>query len=180
LSRVIRWRAGLLALALAGCSDEQPAPAPSPTPQPTQRPAPAPIDPASLAPGELPAPELAGVQAAVGGWSTSPGFARFLTSDGTAAFAIRCDSEKRQLILARSGAADAGEMLRIVTGMAAASYPTTPVGRRVEARVSIDDRFVAALAKAKGPVGISVGEGPVLMLAPDPAIARVIRGCDGR
>jgi hypothetical protein len=83
-------------------------------------------------------------------------------------------------VFGRSGAARPGEMLRIVTGMAASSYPATAVGRRVEARASIDDRFVAALAKAKGPIGVSVSEGPVLILGADAAIATVIRDCTGR
>jgi hypothetical protein len=174
---VTRWRGGLLALALAGCSSEPPTPAPSPTPKPTPRPTPPPVDIAALAPGELPAPELAGVAPAAGSWSAKPGFARFLAADGTAAFALRCDSARRELVFARSGAAEPGAMLRIVTGMAAASYPVVAVGRRVEARASIDDRFLIALARAKGALGVSVGEGPVLALTADPAIATVIRGC---
>ncbi|MFV1917868.1 hypothetical protein VPH46_00395 [Sphingomonas sp. MJ1 (PH-R8)] len=174
------WRAGLLALALAGCSDEQPAPAPSPTPQAAPKPTPAPIDVGALAPGELPAPELAGVALASGRWHTGKGYARFVDAGGTGAFALRCDSARRQLVFLRSGTADGGTMLRIVTGMAAASYPVVASGRRVEARASIDDRFLAALQKVKGPIGVSLGEGPVLAVPADPAIAAVIRACRGR
>ena len=179
---MMRWRAGLLALALAGCSGEQPAPAPSPTPQaaPKSAPTPAPIDVGALAPGELPAPELAGVAPASGRWLTARGNARFVDAGGTGAFALRCDSPRRQLVFLRSGTADGGTMLRIVTGMAAASYPVVASGRRVEARASIDDRFLAALQKVKGTVGVSLGEGPVLAVPADPAIAAVIRACRGR
>ncbi|MBB3910398.1 hypothetical protein [Sphingomonas desiccabilis] len=178
----MRWRPGLLALALAGCSGEQPAPAPSATPQPaaTSTPAPAPIDVGALAPGELPAPELAGVAPAAGQWHTGKGSARFVDAGGTGAFALRCDSARRELVLLRSGTADGGAMLRVVTGMAAASYPVVASGRRVEARAGIDDRFLAALQKVKGTIGVSLGEGQVLAVPADPAIAAVISFCRGR
>lgn len=172
-----RWRAGLLALALAGCSSEPPAPAP--TPKPTPAPTPSPINAGALAPGELPAPELVGTTLAAGSWHTGKGIARFVAADGSGAFALRCDVARRQLVVVRSAAGEPGTMLRIVTGMAAASYPTTGNGRRVEARVSLDDRFLAALAGAKGSIGVSVGEGPVLSLATDPAIANLLRDCRG-
>ncbi|MFV0623159.1 hypothetical protein ACBY01_03980 [Sphingomonas sp. ac-8] len=173
------WRAGVLALALAGCSSEPPAPAPTPTAKPTPAPTASSIDAGALAPGELPAPELAGAAPAAGKWSSGEGFARFVADDGSGAFALRCDAARRQLLFARSGAGEPGAMLRIVTGMAAASYPTTSSGRRVEARVSLDDRFLAALARAEGPLGVSIGEGPVLALTADPAIGRVLRECRG-
>lgn len=173
----MRGRAGLLALALAGCSGEQPAPAPSPTSQPTPSATHAPVDPAPLAPGELPAPELAGIAPAAGRWSSGDGYARYVDAGGTGAFALRCDSAQRELVFLRSGTADAGAMLRIVTGMAAASYPAKTTGRRAEARAGIDDRFLAALQGAKGTIGVSLGEGPVLAVAADPAIGAVIRQC---
>jgi hypothetical protein len=130
-----------------------------------------------LAPGELPAPELAGIAPAVGRWSSGEGYARFVDAGGTGAFALRCDSARRELVFLRSGTTDGGALLRIVTGMAAAAYPATTTGRRVEARAGIDDRFLAALQGAKGTIGVSLGEGPVLAVPADPAIGAVIRDC---
>lgn len=177
------WRTGMLALslALAGCSGEQPAPVPTPAPQPTPGAAPTATqrreDPAPLAPGELPAPELDGVAPAKGRWDTGDGYARFVDAGGTGAFALRCDSARRELVFLRSGNADADTMLRIVSGMAAASFPAKSVGRPVEARAGIDDRFLAALQEADGMLGVSLGDGPVLAVPTDPAIATVIRAC---
>ena len=179
----MRRRTGMLtlALALAGCSGEQPTPAPTPAPQPTPSTVPTatphPEDPAPLAPGELPAPELNGVAPAKGRWDSGDGYARFVDAGGTGAFALRCDSTRRELVFLRSGTADADTMLRIVSGMAAASFPAKNVGRRVEARAGIDDRFLAALQKAEGMLGVSLGEGPVLAVPTDPAIATVIGAC---
>ena len=179
----MRPAAALLALlAAAACSEAPPEPSSVtvavPTPAPPAAP---PVAAPPPGPGDLPAPELDAARPAIGSWrfqaSASGAAARF-GSGGDAVFAITCEPQTRELVLARAGRS--GTRLRIVARNAAAGYPAQPRDdgiALVEARIPTDDSFLTALAQARGAMAVMIDDGVALAIPADPAVCQVVESC---
>ncbi|KQM97701.1 hypothetical protein [Sphingomonas sp. Leaf25] len=164
--------ASALALLLAACSGE-PTPAPSPTPVAT----PTIIASArTLAPGELPTPELDGAAPLAGTWrfqASASGSAARYDSGGTLRFAVRCDSQARRIVFVAAGE---GSAIRLFTPDAAATFPAKRIDGALEAAVTTGQTFLDALAKART-IGVGGGDGPIGRLPGDRSIGDVVARC---
>lgn len=177
---MIRAAALAGAAALCACSAEPEPPTNAVTidvPRPAPKAA-APVPPASLAPGELPSPELDRAVGTAGAWERSGDVARFGAPGRPATFAMRCDPVAGTIAFLLPN--NEGSTIRIVAASGAATYPATLDGDVLVAEATAEDRFVAdALARAKGRIAVQVNDAAAIALPADPAIANVIERCRG-
>ncbi len=145
---------------LAGCAST-----PAPAPVPAAAPAPIPV----IGPPPVqraPSPDWRDVDLTAGIWFYDGISARFLTTDG-AAFALRCDSAARRMILEREGA----------TG--AMTIRTTEVERRfadVRSPLPAGDPFLDAIVFSRGRFTVETADRMLIIPAwPEPA--RAVEDC---
>lgn len=96
-------------------------------------------------------------------------------------FSIRCDDREGVLLL-RHGtvATGATEMMTVAIGAASRQLAVAAVEGPLpllRAAVPANDPLLARLRENAGPVGISVGDGPPLLLPPSPLIGPFVEGC---
>ncbi|KQN37285.1 hypothetical protein ASG37_09425 [Sphingomonas sp. Leaf407] len=166
--------ASALALLLAACSGE-PTPAPSPTPTPVATPTVI-ASARTLAPGELPTPELDGAAPLAGTWrfqASASGSAARYDSGEALRFAVRCDSQARRIVFVAAGE---GSAIRLFTPDAAATFPAKRIDGTLEAAVTTGQTFLDALAKART-IGVGGGDGPIGRLPGDRSIGDVVARC---
>jgi len=147
---------------LAGCAST-----PEPAPTPKAAPAPPPvIGPPPVIRAPSPSSDWRDADLSSGIWFYDGTSARFLTADG-AAFALRCDSGSRHMLLEREGAA--GEM----------TIRTTEGERRfagVRAPLPAGDPFLDAIIFSRGRFAVeTAGRTLVIPAWPEPAAA--VEGC---
>jgi hypothetical protein len=165
---------GMVAVA-AACTPKAPPP-PQPRPQPQPLPRPLPTPPAvSQDWRDLPLSQ--------GNWyySAQPGStqALFGPANSEAAFIVRCDRTRRQIILSREGVTTGNTMTIRTTGTAR-NYPlsiqTEPLNY-VYTATSPADRFLDEIAFSRGRFSVEVPGTPRLLLPTWPEPARVIEDC---
>lgn len=172
--RPLPW---LAILSLAACS-VPPIPAPVP-------PAPLPAAPASSPPAPLSA-DWRDWPTATGNWSyaTLPGgsAASFAAVGGQAELRVRCDLAARQVVIARRGAAGAGEM-RLHTSFGTVRWPVTSA---IEQGVAVSlalrtasDGALDQLASTRGRFAIEAPGAASLSFPLWAEVARVIEDCRG-
>lgn len=177
------WPA-VAALAMLGACSRGPAHRQTPSsPAPTPAAPATPAATAATGSAALPAPELAGVATAAGGWTVQQ------SGDGDQAvfgiagqppqFALRCDAKARQIVFTRAAAGPPAKSMQIVAADGAATFPAEPTGdRRARASDFVTDTFLTqVLAEATGRIGVKLDSGPTLAMPADPVIGQTIRRC---
>jgi hypothetical protein len=155
---VLVWLAA--AVALSACAS-RPAPAPAPERTPPVRQAPAPA--AVAAPLESPSDDWRDRPLTPGDWTYESGEARY------AGFSLRCDGERRQVTLSRSGASGP---IRLRTSYG--EHVLTPGAALPAADPRLDE-----IAFSRGRFLVETQGMPALVLPAWPEPARVVEDCRG-
>lgn len=166
-------------LAIAACVPKAETPPPPPRQPAATRPA-VPVPP----PPPPPAADWRDTALTRGGWSynsqTDGSQAQF-GAGGEAAFTVRCDRTRRQIILSRSGATS-GTAMTLRTSYAARNVPVT-VSReplaRISASMSPTDPFLDGIAFSRGRFTVEAAGLPMLVIPAWPEPARVVEDCRG-
>jgi hypothetical protein len=160
------------AIAVAGCvakPEAPPAPEPVPVPTPTPSATPTPVvdwQDMALTPGT---------------WTYGTGAGAPIASFGVgtqAQFTVRCDTGRRQVVLARTGTA-AGNTLTVRTSFGQRSLPLTvePGSPQLVARLPASDKLLDDIAFSRGRFTVLVPGTPLLVIPAWPEPARVIEDC---
>jgi hypothetical protein len=162
--------AGALALlaALGGCAAPTRAPpAPAALPQP--------LPPPPVPPSPLPPPPQAedwrDIALTPGDWSYSGDAAGSEARFGDAALGLRCDRARRQIVIARAGAAAGAEI-----------FVRTSFGSRrlaAGAALAASDFLLDQMAFSRGRFTVEAAGLPMLVVPAWPEAARVIEDCRG-
>jgi hypothetical protein len=150
-----------VAASLAGCAT-----GPAPAPTPPVAPAPPVVAPPPMLRAPPPASDWRDVDLTAGAWSYDGSSARFLAADG-AAFALRCDSTARRMLLERESAT--GEMI----------IRTTAGDRRfadVRAPLAVGDPFLDEIVFSRGRFVVEAA-GRALIIPAWPEPARAVEDC---
>ena len=134
-------------------------------------------------------PELRGAPLALGSWTFremgSEAAALFGPPASEATFLIRCAAQLGQVHFLRAGSLPGGEgAMTIVAGDARETLParaaTTQIPQ-IEAVLPAGAPLVAeALARGPERIGVSLGDGSMLVMPGGPAVARALQRCAGR
>ena len=158
--------AGAALAALAGCASPPP-PAPRPAPA---RPAPPPP-----APAPEPAQDWRDTPLTPGAWTYQSGAAgpeALYGPAGAPAFAVRCDSLRRQVTLSREGVVAPGPLtIRTSAGARALAGPV--------ASLPASDPFLDAIVFSRGRFTVEMSDAPALVVPAWPEPARVVEDCRG-
>ena len=161
--RRIGWSSALLAL-LAGCAAPTRAPpAPPPAPRPIEPPRPSPTPPPP------PTQDWRDIALTPGDWSyaADAGGSEARFGDTAAELTLRCDAQRRQLLLRRAGTA-AGLVVRTSFGRR-----SLPAG----AALAASDPLLDQIAFTRGRFTVEAQGAPMLVLPAWPEPARVIEDC---
>lgn len=172
---------GLLAAltVVVGCvPPREPAPTPPPTQEPPPPPPPLPEPPPAAADWrDLPLTPGEWTYRNEGGSS----IALFGPSPSEAQFAVRCDLQRRQVILSRAGETS-GNAMTVRTSFGARNLPLSPVpGPLPEAGATVQprDRLLDEMAFSRGRYTVEVPGRPMLVIPAWPEPSRVIEDCRG-
>lgn len=167
-------------LVAAGACVPQADPPPPPQPQPR------PVQPASRPAPPQPAPaDWRDIPLSQGDWyynnQPNGSQALFGPANSEAAFVVRCDRARRQIVLSREGATS-GNAMTIRTTSGARTYPlsvqTEPL-QYVFATTGASDPFLDEMVFSRGRFTVQVPGTPMLALPAWPEPARVIEDCRG-